>query len=133
MKKLFVIVAISVFLIGCNKNKEMFHQTDLEGITDFMENNAEGFILVVTDNEEYFIEDIRMAASKEKVKIAVYNVYEPTIGKEENRPNFPYSSDLKGSTLYYIADNSVKGELVVNKYADLQLTQEISNFIKNHK
>lgn len=132
MKKLLVIVAISVLLIGC-KGKEMFYQTDLEGITDFMENNAEGFILVVTDNDEYFIEDIRMAASKEKVKIAMYNVYEPTIGEKENRPNFPYSSDLKGSTLYYVADNTVQGELVVNKYADLQLTQEISNFIKNHK
>ncbi|MCZ2260787.1 hypothetical protein [Sporosarcina sp. G11-34] len=132
MKKLLVIVAISVLLIGC-KGKEMFYQTDLEGITDFMENNAAGFILVVTDNDEYFIEDIRMAASKEKVKIAMYNVYEPTIGEKENRPNFPYSSDLKGSTLYYVADNTVQGELVVNKYADLQLTQEISNFIKNHK
>lgn len=132
MKKLLVIVAISVLLIGC-KGKEMFYQTDLEGITDFMENNAEGFILVVTDNDEYFIEDIRMAAGKEKVKIAMYNVYEPTIGEKENRPNFPYSSDLKGSTLYYVADNTVQGELVVNKYADLQLTQEISNFIKNHK
>ena len=132
MKKLLVIIAISVLLIGC-KGKEMFYQTDLEGITDFMENNAEGFILVVTDNDDYFIEDLRMAASKEKVKIAMYNVYEPTIGEKENRPNFPYSSDLKGSTLYYVADNTVQGELVVNKYADLQLTQEISNFIKNHK
>lgn len=130
---ILVFSIVVIFVSSCsnsNKDKEYFYQTDIDGIAEYMEGDKDGFVLVVTENNDYFVDDVKKAANEKKVEVAMYNWYQPggVDTKAVKNPTLEY--DLtRASTLYYIVDNEVVDDIKLNNYADSQLTQEVFNFI----
>lgn len=132
MKKIAGLLLVSLVLAGCSE-KEYFQQIYIEDVKEYMEGNTDGFVLLVTENDEPFQEYVKEVAESEEVEIAVYNVYESEEGTENNRPVLPYDEFNRFSELYYVADNKVKDALPVTEFEDMRLTEEIKHFVELHK
>lgn len=131
MKKITGLLLLSLVLAGCSE-KEYFQQIYIEDVKEYMEGNTDGFVLLVTENDEPFQEYVKEVAESEEVEIAVYNVYESEEGTENNRPVLPYDEFDRFSELYYVADNKVKDALPVTEFEDMKLTEEIKHFVELH-
>lgn len=131
MKKIAGLLLLSLVLAGC-REKEYFQQIYIEDVKEYMEGNTDGFVLLVTENDEPFQEYVKEVAESEEVEIAVYNVYESEEGTENNRPVLPYDEFDRFSELYYVADNKVKDALPVTEFEDMKLTEEIKHFVELH-
>ncbi len=130
--KLFCITAIllfTLFLTACGKDFGM-SQVDIKEVEKLMDGKKDGFLLVVTSNEEEYIPTVKKVAEDEEVIIDLYNTYQPDGKKDVNKPNFKYASDLKGSRLYYIKNGEVQEKLKVGSYTGLQLSAEVTNFVQ---
>lgn len=132
MKKIAVLLLIGLTLTGCG-NKEYFKQIYLDDMEAFMDEGKEGFVLVVTENNESFQDYVKDVAEKEKVEIAMYNVYESEEGAADERPMLPYDEIERFSELYYLEGNEAKDSLAVKDYEDKKLTEEITHFVNLHK
>ena len=63
----------------------------------------------------------------------MYNPYQSDGEKDnEGASIFPNSKEVKGDTMYYLENNEVKGELLINRFTDSQLSKEILNFMDIH-
>lgn len=130
----------SVFITACNSNSSSaestsyFYQTDIEETNTYFNGKEKGFVLLVTDNDEYFVPTVEQIANDKKVKIIMYNPYQSD-GEKDNEGSsiFPDSKDTSGDSLYYLENNEIKGELRINRYTDSQLTKEVLNFIDTYK
>ena len=132
MKKIAVLLLIGLILTGCG-NKEYFKQIYLEDMKSYMDEDKDGFVLVVTENNEPFQEYVKDVAESEKVEIAMYNVYESEEGAEDERPVVPFDEIERFSELYYLEDGKMKNGLAVKDYQDTKLTEEITRFVNLHK
>lgn len=131
MKKIFGLLLLSAALTGCTE-KEYFNQVYVEDLKEYMEEDKDGFVLLVNDNDEYFQAYVQDVSESEEVEIDMYNVYRSKEGKEDDRPVLPYK-DFNGlNKLYYISNNEVQSELDVTSYADMKLTEEIVHFVDVH-
>lgn len=133
----FLLAVISVLLVACSseaKESEHLKQIDVDEVNKYFEGNKKGFLLIVTDNDEYFIPTVKRLAEEKNIKVAMYNPYQSD-GKNDNEGAsiFPNSKDVKGDALYYMENNEVQGELTVNRYADSQLNKEVLNFFDLHE
>lgn len=132
MKKIAVLLLAGLLLTGCG-NKEYFKQIYLEDMEAFMNDGKEGFVLVVTENNESFQDYVKGVAESEKVEIAMYNVYESKEGAADERPVLPYDEIERFSELYYLEGSEAKDSLAVKDYEDKKLTEEITHFVNLHK
>lgn len=143
MKKFFILtlslLVSSIFITACNSKdskdpKSYFYQTDIEETNTYFNDKEKGFVLLVTDNDEYFVPTVEKVAIDEDVKIIMYNPYQSD-GKKNNEGAsiFPNSTDTRGNALYYLENNEIKGELLIDRYTDSQLFKEVLNFIEIHK
>lgn len=132
MKKIAVLLLIGLMLTGCG-NKEYFKQIYLEDMEAYMDEGKEGFVLVVTENNESFQDYVKDAAEREKVEITMYNVYQSKEGEEDERPVLPYDEIEQFSELYYLEGNEAKDSLAVKDYEDTKLAEEITHFVNLHK
>lgn len=136
--KIFVFLALVglVFAACSSKEGKYFYQTNIEETNQYFEGNKNGFVLIVTDNDEHFINPVKRFAEENKVKVVMYNPYQSS-GENKNNvdgsPIYPDSSDIRGNSMFYLENNKVVAELNVNNYEDSQLTNEISNFFKLYK
>lgn len=131
MKKIFGLLLVGAVLTGCG-DREYFNQVYIDDVKEYMEEDKEGFVLLVNDNDEYFQPYVQDIAESEEVEIVMYNVYRSEEGQEDNRPVLPYK-DFNGlNKLYYISNNEVQADLDVTSYADMRLTEEIINFVEVH-
>ncbi|WP_298830076.1 hypothetical protein [uncultured Planococcus sp.] len=128
MKKIMVLLAVVLILAGCGE-KEYFKQIYLEDVKGYMEEDKDGFMLIVTDNGESFQSYVEDVAESEEVDIDMYNVYQSKEGAEDERPVLPYDEIKRFSELYYIEDNKVQGALRVKDYEDMKLTEEVKHFV----
>ena len=131
MKKIGVLLAIVLMLVGCGE-KEYFKQIYLGDVKEYMEEDKDGFILVVNENDQDFQQYVKGVAESEEVVIDMYNVYESEEGAEDNRPALPYDDFGRFNELFYIEDNEVKGNLDVGGYEDMRLTEEVKHFVELH-
>lgn len=126
----------SVFITACNSSSaestSYFYQTDIEETNTYFNGKEKGFVLLVTDNDEYFVPAVEKIATDKKVKVIMYNPYQSDGEKANERPVYPDSKDIRGNSLYYLENNEIKGDLRVSSYTDLQLTQEVLNFIETY-
>lgn len=141
MKKIFILMllllvgsVVTACKSGSDESASYFYQTDIEETNTYFNGNKDGFVLLVTDNDEYFVPTVERIANEKKVKVIMYNPYQSD-GKKNNEGAsiFPDSKDTKGDAMYYLEDNKIKGELLINRYTDSQLTKEVLNFIETHK
>lgn len=131
--QLLLILSLSLFLGACGKDFGL-SQVDISEVEKIMDGKKDGFLLVVKDNEEYYIPTIKQIADDEEVVIDMYNTYQPDGKKDINKkPNFKYASDLKGSRLYYIKGGEIQDKLKVSSYADMQLSEEVIHFVQQFK
>lgn len=135
LKTFFLLAVASVLLVACSSesNKNGLLQIDIDEANKYFEDNKSGFVLLVTDNDEYFIPTVKRLAEDEEVNVAMYNPYQSDGTNDNEDSIWPNSKDIGGNTLYYMENNEVKGELKVNRYTDSQLTKEILNFFDLHK
>lgn len=131
------LIMVSVSLVACSaegSGDENFKQVDIDEVNQYFEDGKSGFVLIVTDNDEYFIPTVKRLAEEKNIKVAMYNPYQSD-GKNDNEGAsiFPNSKDIKGGALYYMENNEVQGELTVNRYADSQLNKEVLNFFDLHE
>lgn len=132
MKKIIVLLSAILLLTGCGE-KEYFNQIYLEDMKAYMEEDKDGFVLLVTDNDESFQSYVKDVAESEEVEIVMYNVYESEKGAQDGQPAVPYEEFNRFSELYYVADNKARGSLRVKDYEGTKLTEEIKNFVNLHK
>lgn len=132
MKKVVVLLAVVLILAGCGE-KEYFKQIYAEDVKEYMEEDKNGFMLIVTDNDEPFQSYVKDVAENEEVEIVMYNVYKSEEGTEDPRPVFPYDEVERFSELYYVEDNKVQGALPVKDYEGIKLKEEVENFVNLHK
>lgn len=132
MKKIAVLLLIGLILTGC-ENKEYFKQIYLKDMEAYMEEGKEGFVLIVTENDESFRDYVENVAESEKVEIAMYNVYESEEGAADERPVLSYEEIDRFSELYYLEGSNVKDSLAVKDYEDKKLTEEITHFVNLYK
>ncbi len=130
------LIMVSVSLVACSaegSGDENFKQVDIDEVNQYFEDGKSGFVLIVTDNDEYFIPTVERIAEEQNVNVVMYNPYQSD-GQNENEGAsiFPKSKDIKGDALYYMENNEVQGELTVNRYTDSQLNSEIINFFDLH-
>lgn len=134
-----LLVIGSILITGCSDTKSSdtkpyFYQTDIEETNTYFNGNEKGFVLLVTDNDEYFVPTVEQIANDKKVKVIMYNPYQSDGKKNNEGPSiFPDSEDTKGDAMYYLENNEIKGELLINRYTDSQLTKEVTNFINTYK
>lgn len=141
MKKIFILMLLLLVgsvITACTGNsddsKPYFYQTDIEETNTYFNGNEKGFVLLVTDNDEYFVPTVEKIANDKKVKVIMYNPYQSDGKKNNEGPSiFPDSKDTKGDAMYYLENNEIKGELLINRYTDSQLTKEVTNFIDTYK
>lgn len=128
-----LLLTFSVSLIACS-SKPYFQQVDIDEANKYFEGNKTGFVLLVTDNDEYFIPTVKRLAEENKVNVIMYNPYQSD-GENDNEGSsiFPNSKEVKGDAMYYLENNEVIGELLINRYTDHQLTKEVLNFMDIHK
>lgn len=131
MKKSVVLLAAVLLLAGCGE-KEYFKQIYLEDVKEYMEEDKDGFILLVNENDQNFQAYVKEVAESEKVEIGMYNVYESEAGAEDDRPVLPFDDFDKFNQLYYVEDNKEKANLEVGNYEDMKLTEEIKHFVEVH-
>jgi hypothetical protein len=132
MKRIIILLAIVLLLAGCGE-KEYFKQIYLSDVKEYMEQDEDGFLLIVNENDQDFQEYVKGVAESEEVVIDMYNVYESEEGAEDNRPALPYEDFSRFNELYYVEDNEVKGNLDVGGYEDMKLTEEIKHFVDLHQ
>lgn len=137
-KKLLQISLVVLFciLVACSSVEESkLRQIDFEYLETLMNGENDGFVLIIKDLDEDFIPYVEQVANDKGVRISLYHTHQPDgEGTEEiNRPDFEYSSKLKGSRLYYIEDGEITNELQVRNYEDTQLIAEVQNFIEVHQ
>lgn len=127
-----LLLVVSISLVACS-SKSYFQQVDIKETNKYFEDNQTGFVLVVTDNDEYFVPTVERLAKEKKVKVIMYNPYQSDGEKDnEGASIFPNSKEVKGDTMYYLENNEVKGELLINRFTDSQLSKEILNFMDIH-
>lgn len=131
MKKIVILLAVILILAGCGE-KEYFKQIYLEDVKGYMEEDKNGFLLIVNDNDEDFEEYVKGVAENEEVEIGMYNVYQSEERAEDNRPELPFDGFATYNELYYVEDNKVKGSLEVESYEGTRLTEEIIHFVELH-
>ncbi len=131
MKKSVVLLAAVLLLAGCGE-KEYFKQIYLEDFKEYMEEDKDGFILLVNENDQNFQAYVKEVAESEEVEIGMYNVYESEAGAEDDRPVLPFDDFDKFNQLYYVEDNKEKANLEVGNYEDMKLTEEIKHFVEVH-
>lgn len=99
----------------------------------YMNENGNGFIMSVSDDEKYaiWLKSIKTVIKNQKVNAKIYN---------ENRGDIPmasrptdYGLKQKRDSLAFYIDGESKGEIKFDKYNPSELESEISNFIKNMK
>ena len=132
MKKIVVLLAVVLMLTGCGE-KEYFKQIYLEDVKEYMEEDKDGFVLIVNENNQEFQEYVKNVAESEEVEIGMYNVYESEEGAEDNRPVVPFDGFDTFNELYYVENNETKESLEVAGYEDMRLTEEIKHFVDLHK
>lgn len=138
MKSRPILLALLILSIGllvaCTSKNNQLKQVNIDEVNQYFEENKTGFVLLVTDNDEYFIPTVERLAKERNIEVAMYNPYQSD-GKNDNEGAsiFPNSTDVKGDAMYYVENNEIKGELAVNKYADSQLSKEVLNFMDIHK
>lgn len=126
---ILLLLTISFSLVACS-SKPYFQQVNIEETNKYFNDNQTGFVLLVTDNDEYFVPTVERLAEEKKVKVVMYNPYQSDGEKDnEGASIFPDSSDVKGDAMYYLENNEIKGELLINRYTDSQLTKEVLNFL----
>ncbi|MDQ0232156.1 hypothetical protein J2S19_003443 [Metabacillus malikii] len=134
---------MSTLITACSTNESssiesFFKQVDFENVKTYFNDGKEGFILLATDNDEYYIPTVKKIANEKNVQIIMYNPYQPN-GKSDNEDGQsiwpePSEDDIPGGGfLYYLKDNKVVGELEVNRFENSQLTIEVQNFLNLHK
>lgn len=128
-----LLLVVSISLVACS-SKPYFHQVDIDEANKYFDGNQTGFVLLVTDNDEYFIPTVERLAEENKVKVIMYNPYQSD-GENDNEGAsiFPKSKEVKGDAMYFLENNEVKGELQINRYTDSQLTKEVLNFMDIHR
>lgn len=129
-----LLLAASISLVGCSSNNDAyFKQINIDEANKYFEGNQTGFILLVTDNDEYFVPTVERLAKEKKVEVVMYNPYQSD-GENDNKGTsiFPNSSEIKGDAMYYLEKNEVTGELSINSYTDSQLAKEVMNFMDLH-
>ena len=132
MKKIIVLLAVVLMLTGCGE-KEYFKQIYLEDVKEYMEEDKDGFLLIVNKNNQDFQEYVKGVAESEKVEIGMYNAYQSETEVEDNRPVLPSDDFDRFNELYYVENNEVKGNLDMGSYEDMKLTEEIKHFIELHQ
>jgi len=132
MRRIVILLVMAILLAGCGE-KEYFKQIHLSDVKGYMEQDEDGFLLVVNENDQDFQQYVKDVAESEEVAIGMYNVYESEEGAADKRPALPYDDFSRFNVLYYIEDNEVKGNLDVGGYEDMKLTEEIKHFIDLHK
>ncbi|MDJ0332661.1 hypothetical protein [Planococcus sp. S3-L1] len=132
MKKVVVLLAIVLILAGCGE-KEYFKQIYVEDVKEYMEEDKDGFLLVVNKNNQDFQEYVKSVAESEEIEIGMYNAYQSEKGAEDNRPVLPFDGFDRFNELYYIEDNKVKGNLDMGSYENGKLTEEIKHFLDLQK
>ena len=132
MKKVVVLLVVVLMLAGCGE-KEYFKQIYLEDVKEYMEEDKDGFVLIVNENDQDFQEYVKNVAESEEVEIGMYNVYESVEGAEDNRPVVPFDGFDTFNELYYVENNETKESLEVAGYEDMRLTEEIKHFVDLHK
>lgn len=132
MKKVVVLLAVVFILAGCGE-KEYFKQIYVEDVKEYMEEDKDGFILVVNKNNQDFQEYVKSVAESEEIEIGMYNAYQSEEGAEDNRPVLPFDGFDRFNELYYVEDNEVKGNLDMGSYEDGKLTEEIKYFLDLQK
>lgn len=132
MKKVVVLLAVVLILAGCGE-KEYFKQIYVEDVKEYMEEDKDGFILVVNKNNQDFQEYVKSVAESEEIEIGMYNAYQSEEGAEDNRPVLPFDGFDRFNELYYVEDNEVKGNLDMGSYEDGKLTEEIKYFLDLQK
>lgn len=141
MNRIFILVLLlvgSVFITACTGDSDdstsYFYQTDIEETNTYFNGNEKGFVLLVTDNDEYFVPTVERIANDKKVKVIMYCPYQSDGKKDNNDPIWPEpKDDIRGDAMYYFENNEIKGELLINRYTDSQLTIEVTNFIDTFK
>ncbi|ANU28579.1 membrane lipoprotein lipid attachment site-containing protein [Planococcus versutus] len=132
MKKMVILLTAVLMLVGCGE-KEYFKQIYVEDVKEYMEEDKNGFLLVVNDNGEEFEEYVKGVAESEEIEIGIYNVYQSEEGAEDNRPVLPFDGFDTYNELYYVEDNKVKGSFEVESYEGTRLTEELTHFVKLHQ
>ena len=132
MKKIVVLLAVVLMLTGCSE-KEYFKQIYLEDVKEYMEEDRDGFLLIVNKNNQDFQEYVKGVAESEEVEIGMYNAYQSEAEAEDNRPVLPSDDFDRFNELYYVENNEVKGNLDMDSYEDMKLTEEIKHFIELHQ
>lgn len=100
---------------------------------DYMNENGNGFIMSVSNDEKYaiWIKSVTTVIKQQKVNAKIYNEN----GKDVPVPSRPSDFGLKqkrDSFAFYI-DGQSKGEIKFDKYAPSELESEIAFFIKSMK
>ena len=132
MKKIMVLLAVVLLLASCGE-KEYFKQIYLDDMKEYMEEDKDGFLLIVNENDQDFQEYVKGVAESEEVEIGMYNVYESEEGAQDKRPVVPFDGFNTFNELYYVENNEEKGSLEVTAYEDMRLTEEIKHFVDLHK
>ena len=132
MKKIVVLLAVVLMLTGCSE-KEYFKQIYLEDVKEYMEEDKDGFLLIVNKNNQDFQEYVKGVAESEEVEVGMYNAYQSEAEAEDNRPVLPSDDFDRFNELYYVENNEVKGNLDMGSYEDMKLTEEIKHFIELHQ
>ena len=132
MKKIVVLLGIVLLLAACSE-QEYFKQIYIDDMKEYMEEDKDGFLLVVNENNQDFQEYVKNVAEEEKIEIGMYNSYLSEEGAEESNPVLPFDGFDRYNELYYVEDNEVKGNLDVESYEDMELTEEIEHFVNLHK
>jgi|GEM_PF-4799346 len=132
MKKVVVLLAVVLILAGCGE-KEYFKQIYAEDVKEYMEEDKDGFLLVVNKNNQDFQEYVKSVAESEEIEIGMYNAYQSEEGAEDNRPVLPFDGFDRFNELYYVEDNKVKGNLDMGSYENGKLTEEIKHFLDLQK
>ena len=132
MKKIVVLLAVVLMLTGCGE-KEYFKQIYLEDVKEYMEEDKDGFLLIVNKNNQDFQEYVKGVAESEEVEVGMYNAYQSEAEAEDNRPVLPSDDFDRFNELYYVENNEVKGNLDMGSYEDMKLTEEIKHFIELHQ
>lgn len=131
MRKIVVLLVIVLLLVACSE-KEYFKQIYIGDMKEYMEEDKDGFLLVVNENDQDFQEYVKNVAEGEKVEIGMYNSYLSEEGAEESNPVLPFDGFDRYNELYYVEDNEVKGNLDLGSYEDMELTEEIEHFVNLH-
>ncbi|MGL3067120.1 MULTISPECIES: lipoprotein [Planococcus] len=131
MRKIVVLLVTVLLLAACSE-KEYFKQIYIGDMKEYMEEDKDGFLLVVNENDQDFQEYVKNVAEGEKVEIGMYNSYLSEEGAEESNPVLPFDGFDRYNELYYVEDNEVKGNLDLGSYEDMELMEEIEHFVNLH-